>query len=74
MGDDGPIFRVVECLNDSEGIVPWDGEDYFAIILKEYLAIGGAKRGTIGAAPSDLIDARDLVNFGAAWMSANLVA
>jgi len=74
MSDDGPIVRVVECLNDSEGIVPWDGEDYFALILREYLAEGRARCGRVGNAPSDLIDAGDIVAFGAAWMTKHLTA
>ena len=29
----GPEIRVVECLDDSNGIVDWPGEDYFSVIL-----------------------------------------
>ena len=69
---DGPILRSVECLDDSDGIVPWDGEDYFALILRDYLSLGGAKRGMVGQAQTELIEAKDLVAFGAQWMSENL--
>jgi aminoglycoside N3'-acetyltransferase len=72
MGPDGPATRSVECLDDEFGIVQTEGEDYFAIIVKAYLAEGRARLGKVGNAPSELIDARDIVNFGAAWMTANL--
>ena len=66
---------MVECLDDEDGIVPVDrqpAEDYFAIILREYLATGRAATGMVGGAAAELIDAADLVGFGAAWMTANL--
>ncbi|MRG96347.1 aminoglycoside N(3)-acetyltransferase [Polyangium spumosum] len=69
LGDAGPEIRYVDCLDDSEGIVDWPGEDYFARILQDYLATGRARRGTVGRAPSELIEAADLVEFGAAWMT-----
>lgn len=64
--------RVVECLDDSNGIVDYPGEDYFAVIIRSYLATGRASRGGVGYAPSELIDAADLVDFGASWMGAHL--
>ena len=71
----GPRIVVVECLDDEDGIVPVDrqpAEDYFAIILREYLATGRAATGMVGGAAAELIDAADLVGFGAAWMTAHL--
>ena len=68
-GDDGPIVRTVACLDDTDGIVPWEGEDYFALILRDYLALGRAKRGRVGSAETELIDAQDIVAFGANWMT-----
>lgn len=70
-GAAGPETRKVECLDDENGIVDWPGEDYFAVILREYLAAGRAKQGIVGTAPAELIEAADLVNFGARWMSLN---
>lgn len=68
-GPDGPLVRTVSCLDDSEGIVDWPGEeDYFATILKAYLADGRGGRGRVGGAEGELLDARDLVAFGADWM------
>jgi aminoglycoside N3'-acetyltransferase len=62
----------IDCLDDSEGIAAWQGEDYFALILKAYLAAGRGGQGQVGDAPAELIHAADLVAFGARWMEANL--
>ena len=68
----GPEVRVVECLDDSEGIVDRPGEDYFVLILREYFATGRAATGVVGGATSELIDAADLVEFSVAWMAEHL--
>lgn len=71
----GPRIVVVECLDDENGIVPDErqpDEDYFALILREYLSTGRARAGTVGDAPAELIDAADIVAFGATWMGAHL--
>ncbi len=75
LGPEGPRIVVVECMDDENGIVPDDrqpAEDYFAIILREFLATGAAMVGTVGGARAELVEASDLVTFGAAWMTANL--
>ncbi len=72
---DGTRIVVVECLDDENGIVPDErqpAEDYFAIILREYLATGRAATGTVGDARAELIDGSDIVRFGAEWMNRNL--
>ncbi len=69
LGPDGPEIRVVECLDDTLGIVDWPGEDYFSLILADYLAVHPVARGTMGDAPSERLDARDLVDFAARWMT-----
>lgn len=71
-GADSPVVRTVECLDDKDCIVPFDGEDYFAIILRDYLSHGRAKQGQVGQAQAELIEARDFVAFGAEWMTENL--
>jgi aminoglycoside N3'-acetyltransferase len=71
-GAEGPETRAVECLDDEHGIADWEGEDYFAVILREYLATGRGKRGRVGRASSELIEALDLVDFGTRWMSEHL--
>lgn len=68
-GADGPEIRAIECLDDEHGIVDWPGEDYFATILRDYLATGRARHGRVGCAQAELIEAADLVQFGAAWMT-----
>jgi len=73
-GPDGaPAHVWIDCLDDLGGIADWDGEDYFASILKAYLPLGRHREGKVGAARSELIDAADYVAFGARWMEANLV-
>ncbi|HTU11641.1 MAG TPA: AAC(3) family N-acetyltransferase [Allosphingosinicella sp.] len=62
----------IDCLDDAHGIADWDGEDYFALILKAYLALGRHGEGRVGEARSELIDAADLVSFGARWMEQTL--
>jgi aminoglycoside 3-N-acetyltransferase len=73
-GAGGPRHCWVQCLDDNDGIAPWDGEDYFALILKAYLETGRARRGMIGTAASELIEAGDIIQFGARWMEQNLVS
>ncbi|MEM7398046.1 MAG: AAC(3) family N-acetyltransferase [Pseudomonadota bacterium] len=68
-GPEGPSVRAVECLDDEEGIVLDEGEDYFARILKDYLALDRAQLGQVGAAPATLIQAADIAAFGARWMT-----
>lgn len=69
LGQEGPVIRTVECLDDGLGIVDWHGEDYFTTILRDYLARGTAAQGTVGGAVSELLDARDLVAFATHWMT-----
>ena len=73
-GPDGAEARVIACLDDSTGIVDHPGEDYFAVILRRYLATGRASTGVVGRAPSELIDAADIVAFGVTWMAEHLCA
>lgn len=70
----GPAIRTIDCLDDTDGIVDWPGEDYFSLILRDYLASHAAARGTVGRAASELILARDLVRFAAAWMTSHFAA
>jgi len=68
----GPQVRVVECLDDRDGIVEHPGEDYFATILTAYVASGRAAVGTVGHARCELLDGHDLVDFAVAWMAEHL--
>ncbi len=70
---DGPVIRVVECLDDSNGIADWDGEgDYFAGLLDAYLATGAARTGRVGGARAELLDAPHYVAFATEWLSRHL--
>ncbi len=68
----GPEVRVIEALDDTNGIVEHPGEDYFATILRSYLETGRARTGTVGHARSELIDAVDLVEHAVDWMASHL--
>jgi len=74
-GPDGPRIVVIECLDDENGIVPdarQPTEDYFALILREFLQTGRAQVGRVGGAEAELFEAADIVAFGADWMTTNL--
>lgn len=73
-GSDGPTLRVVNSLDDSDGIVDYPGEDYFVVILRQYLATSRPSTGVVGRANSELIDAADVVDFAVAWMADYLAA
>jgi aminoglycoside N3'-acetyltransferase len=68
-GADGPEVRIVDCLDDSNGIVDYPGEDYFAQILDAFLEASASPRGLVGQARSELLDAATLVDFAARWMT-----
>lgn len=71
-GSAGPEVVVVDTLDDSDGIVEYPGEDYFIEILRDYLATGRARRGKVGNADSELLEAADYVTFSVAWMEEHL--
>ena len=70
--EDRPRVRAVECLDDTYGIVDYAGKDYFAAILREYLATGAGARGTVGNARSELLESCHRVEFAVEWMDSNL--
>lgn len=81
-GRNGPETRSVECLDDEHGIVDWPAtaagaagpdSDYFALIMQSYLATGRGERGRFGRSDAELVDAADVVQFGARWMTEHLV-
>ena len=74
-GPDGPRIVVISNLDDEHGIVAEDrqpAEDYFAIILREFLAAQPHRTGRVGGADAVLLDAAAIVRFGADWMTQNL--
>lgn len=72
LGPHGPEVRTVECLDDEFGIVDMGGEDYFALILRDYLAQGRGRTGRVGHAVSELLEGPDFVSFGVQWMAEHL--
>jgi aminoglycoside 3-N-acetyltransferase len=68
LGPAGPQLRWIECLDDNDGIVPCEVEDYFKLILEDFLATGRAATGLVGNARSELIDAQMLVDFAVRWL------
>lgn len=68
----GSEVRGIDCLDDDGGIVDYPGEDYFADLLRDYLASGAGRRGLVGAATSELLEAADVVAFGTRWMDEHL--
>ena len=69
MTPDGPQTRRISCLDDENGVFAHDGEDYFATILRSYLARGRGRSGQVGAAQAELIEASDLVDYAVRWMT-----
>jgi aminoglycoside N3'-acetyltransferase len=70
-GDDGrPVVRVVDTLDDSDGIADYEGvvDDEFGMILTDYLASGRGQPGRVGGATAELIDGSDLVSFAVDWI------
>lgn len=55
--------------SDPPGALP---EDYMADVVEDFLATGRGRRGTIGAAPSVLVEAREIVPFAVAWLETRL--
>ena len=72
-GVSGPEVARVDTIDDSTGIVDWQGEDYFHLLLTDYLATGAARVGMVGAARGELMDARDIVHYAVRWMELKLV-
>lgn len=67
-GPTGPVVRTVDCLDDEHGIADFDGDDYFAAILRDYLGQGRGVRGQVGGAACELLDGADFLSFGTAWL------
>jgi aminoglycoside 3-N-acetyltransferase len=68
------VWKEVEEFDTSNGIVDWEGEDYFALITRRF--IGESETGVdshrVGGADAHLLDAGCLHRFGVAWMERNL--
>jgi aminoglycoside N3'-acetyltransferase len=65
------VTRTVSCLDDTDGIIDWPGEDYFSTVLHDYLNHHRANIGRVGNAHSELIDSGDLLHHAVTWMHTN---
>lgn len=65
-------WETFEDLDTSRGIAPWPGEDYFRLIVQDYVQAGRGRCGKVGSARALLLDGGDLVRFAADWMTAQL--
>lgn len=72
--DGSTVIRPIRCLDNTDGIVDWVGEDYFAVLLREYLARGRAAVGQVADARSELIEAAELLDHSIRWMHENLAS
>ena len=65
--DGKTVWRSFEEFDTSD---PPDGlaDDYFATIVDEFLANGKGHRGSVGAASSVLVQAREIVPFAVNWI------
>lgn len=61
----------LEEYDTDNGIVEWPGEDYFKLIVQDYLKAGQGNTGKVGQAASYLIEAQDVSAFGVSWMERN---
>ncbi|WP_300007688.1 aminoglycoside 3-N-acetyltransferase [Pseudonocardia sp.] len=66
--DGGVEWRVTEEFDTADPVVDGLPEDYFATVVEEFLAGGNGTRGTVGAAPSVLVDAAAITAFAVAWL------
>lgn len=66
--DGTTTWRWIEEFNTGVPIVAGLDEDYFATVVEAFLANGNGRRGRVGAAPSVLVPALEMVAFGVEWL------
>jgi len=62
------VWRALEEFDTGNPIVEGLDDLYFADVVEDFLSTGQGKRGTIGAAPSVLVDAPAIVAFAVEWL------
>jgi aminoglycoside 3-N-acetyltransferase len=66
---DGKVeWRWIEEFDTCNPVVEGLADGYFATIVEDFLATGNGKRGTIGAALSVLVEAKEIVPFAVDWI------
>jgi aminoglycoside 3-N-acetyltransferase len=66
--DGAKVWRWFEEFDTHDPVVDGLPDDYFASIVSEFLAAGKGRRGNIGAAPSILVKAQEIVPFAVNWL------
>lgn len=67
----GVTWRMVEEFDTSVPIVEGLAEDYFATIVRDFLATGRGAQGHIGQAPATLVEAAPICAFAVGWLEGN---
>lgn len=70
--DGKTVWRWFEEFDTGDPVVDGLPDDYFAAIVDDFLATGRGRRGNIGAAPSVLVRAKEIVPFAVAWLEQRL--
>jgi aminoglycoside 3-N-acetyltransferase len=68
----GTAWRMVEEFDTSRPVVDGLPDDYFATIVRAYVATGEGRQGDVGGAPSLLVDAGAICRFAVAWIEAHV--
>ncbi len=66
------VWVTIEELDSSDGIVDWEGPDYFELVVRGFLDAGLGQSGRVGHTKTHLMNAATLVDFAARWMEENL--
>jgi len=66
--DGKTVWRDFEEFDTGQPVVAGLEDDYFEEVVEDFLATGAGRRGLIGHAPSVLVDAAAIVDFGTAWL------
>ena len=62
------VWRKFEEFNTSDPVVASLPDDYFALVVEGFLQTGRGSRWRVGAAPSVLVPAAEIVPFGVDWL------
>lgn len=66
--DGSTVWRWIEEFNTGLPVTAGLDDDYFATVVEAFLATGLGRRGQVGAAPSVLVPAPEMVAFGVKWL------
>jgi aminoglycoside 3-N-acetyltransferase len=64
----GVMWRLVEEFDTSDPVVDGPPDDFFRLIVEDYLAAGAGRRGEIGQASSVLVEAPGVTAFAVRWL------